>query len=331
MTVLLHYFSGTGNARRAAQLLSAWFEEQGSRATLHCIEDGTVETHADLHIFLHPVYAMGLPGIMKRYLKQVPVTEGAKAAVISVYGEVNAKHTLPGHAGYSYWQAEQILRTRGYDVVWTDSLGYPESFTSVGNPPTADDIATINAESDARLRAIFDGLVKGERHLCMPRPWVFPVSIPFSGLFQLIGRRVLGQLWVADDRCTGCGLCVKACPAKTIRLHHGRPVWGLSCEGCQRCINICPQQAIQLSLVRLFVALIPWGLFLGLLLSLSGLVSKKERPLLWHLVKITADIAFTLLAWRLLDRLGRHPRHGRWARLNYTHYLRRYTAHPIKK
>jgi Pyruvate/2-oxoacid:ferredoxin oxidoreductase delta subunit len=325
MNVLIHYFSGTGNARRAAQLLASWYERDGDFPMLHNIEDGPLDTSADLHIFLNPVYAMGLPHIMQRFLHRTPKVEGEKAAVIVIYGEISAKHTIPGHSGYSYWKAEQILRGRGYDVVWTDGIGYPENLTAVGNPPTAEDIAIINREGDARLKEIYTGLRKGKRHLMQPKPWVFWVSIPFEAMFQNMGRRVIGQAWAANCACTGCGFCAKICPAQTIRIRHGRPEWGLSCEGCMRCINECPQKSIQLSLVRAAVTLLPLGALAGLLSPFS----KRRNRAFHELWKGLGGIILTLIVWKLLTRLGRVPKWGRLTRINYTHKLRRYRAEPI--
>jgi len=75
-------------------------------------------------------------------------------------------------------------------------------------------------------------------------------------LFGLVGRRFLGKLFIADDDCTACGLCVRGCPVKAITMGTGnRPRWKSNCESCNRCINLCPTRAINTSIFR--------GIFLG--------------------------------------------------------------------
>ena len=44
--------------------------------------------------------------------------------------------------------------------------------------------------------------------------------------------------------CDGCGWCAVHCPAKTIQLVDGLPVWNQSCYQCLKCLNGCPKKAI---------------------------------------------------------------------------------------
>jgi len=47
------------------------------------------------------------------------------------------------------------------------------------------------------------------------------------------------------ERCTGCGLCVTACPAYTLSLVEGKAaVTGHKCIGCAHCAAICPEEAV---------------------------------------------------------------------------------------
>lgn len=58
-----------------------------------------------------------------------------------------------------------------------------------------------------------------------------------------------GMLRVDDEECKGCGLCVEACPRKSIRLserlnHFGYRTAiyaGKGCTGCGVCFMACPE------------------------------------------------------------------------------------------
>ena len=47
-----------------------------------------------------------------------------------------------------------------------------------------------------------------------------------------------------EDLCTGCALCVKACPTKAIRVRDTRHICFVDqCIGCGECVRVCPTGA----------------------------------------------------------------------------------------
>ncbi len=68
--------------------------------------------------------------------------------------------------------------------------------------------------------------------------------------FKKLGQDVtLGAVEIDPAKCTGCGLCVKACAAGTIELvgkkARMRTVFPI-CHSCADCVAICAQNAIQM-------------------------------------------------------------------------------------
>jgi pyruvate formate lyase activating enzyme len=52
------------------------------------------------------------------------------------------------------------------------------------------------------------------------------------------------QLMLRDDRCVGCGECVRVCPAGAIRREDARLVTDRrKCAACGRCAEVCPAEA----------------------------------------------------------------------------------------
>jgi heterodisulfide reductase subunit A-like polyferredoxin len=68
--------------------------------------------------------------------------------------------------------------------------------------------------------------------------------------FERIGEDVeLGKVVINREKCTGCGLCVKACAAATLEVvdKKCRMIEDRSfCVSCGDCAAICPEKAIDL-------------------------------------------------------------------------------------
>jgi len=63
--------------------------------------------------------------------------------------------------------------------------------------------------------------------------------LPFSELMPIADRS-----FQIDEKCNGCEICAKVCPAKNIKMVDGRPVWQHHCENCLACYSWCPKEAI---------------------------------------------------------------------------------------
>lgn len=70
------------------------------------------------------------------------------------------------------------------------------------------------------------------------------VGIP-SFAQKLMHEHLLARPVVEADKCAGCGVCVKMCPPKTLKLKDGKPCFDLpGCIRCFCCQEHCPQGAI---------------------------------------------------------------------------------------
>ena len=202
------------------------------------------------------MYGFSAPALFVEYVRAgLPQPGGVAAAILSVNGATMASGTvMPGCSGGSMEAVARTLQGKGYNVFLTAAVSYPANWTQMMNPAGAADQQLIFAQAAVGLSAFAAKLLWPQSGRGDPggrRSGVVAGAVAF--LFRLYGRRVLGKLYVADRRCTACGLCVRNCPAGTIRMGGARPVWRGNCQACNRCINLCPTQAIQTSVARLLV------------------------------------------------------------------------------
>ncbi len=57
-------------------------------------------------------------------------------------------------------------------------------------------------------------------------------------------KDLLNTVKIDESKCTGCGLCVDACPVKAITLEAVAKIDEGLCRGCCVCMDECPNDAI---------------------------------------------------------------------------------------
>lgn len=51
---------------------------------------------------------------------------------------------------------------------------------------------------------------------------------------------------IDTEKCIGCGLCAKDCPADRLKIVEGKAVYTSKCIQCGHCVAICPQGAVSI-------------------------------------------------------------------------------------
>jgi Pyruvate/2-oxoacid:ferredoxin oxidoreductase delta subunit len=347
-TILIHYFTGTGNTAHAVKLIREQLVSAGHNVKILAIIKGVLPPtdSVDFHIIAFPVLSWSAPVMMKRYICRMPRSDGAKAAILAVNGAIIRMDKLvKGFTGQALEQLEYTLKRKRYHVFLTGNASFPDNWTQVTNPCDKKDTETIFPFGEAEVRMFAENFLAGKRELyrcgLFHRIWSFLVA----GLFGLLGRRFFGKFYIADEHCTGCAICAKTCPAQTIQMQDKKPVWGIDCEDCNRCINLCPEKAIQVSVplsilhIGINFALTIWAIWAVIIYSSAWI---HTGQLLHIIIEITLITAVTLiLIWvsmvpvdalfRLMMRLSSVRR---FFSKGYTQKYRRYSApgyNPLNK
>jgi ferredoxin len=254
MKNLILYFSATGNTARLAGIVEAELRAAGQEvATATMSSGGPVPDCAgiDRLVVAFPVLSFSAPSFVKSFLRRLPggARAGGKpirAAVIACSGG-DGTMALPGVAA--------MLGRRGYEVRQSLEAAYPENWIQMGGVPRDEAAAERGLErGDATARRIAGRIAADEIELIEVGAGKRLVNLVVGFLFGAFGRRFLGKLFVADERCSSCALCARTCPAGTIIMKKGRrarPFWRMNCENCNRCMNVCPEAAINTSILNI--------------------------------------------------------------------------------
>ena len=106
-----------------------------------------------------------------------------------------------------------VLRRKGYVPVGSADLSYPENWTQMTEAAMGEAQQRILEGGDDEARAFGKTLQAGGRVLIKRNILTLTVGRFVGFVSRSVARRILAMLYIADDTCTSCGLCVRTCPA----------------------------------------------------------------------------------------------------------------------
>ena len=234
MKTRLYVYTGTGNSLWVARQLALELEETTVQFIPNPPRD--FEAEADGVGIIFPVHVWGLPIHVIRFVNHLQVKPETYLYAVAV----NA-----GQVAATLLQLRRVLLTRNLSLASGYSVALPSNYIPWGGPGPIDRQQRLFAEAQEKVKPIAGSILRGEREKVEKGSlWQ---NILFSSIYKLSFPRICKldkNFWV-DDKCNGCGICSKVCPAKNIAIVNEKPTWLHRCEQCLACIQWCPQEAIQ--------------------------------------------------------------------------------------
>jgi ferredoxin len=228
----IYYFSGTGNtlwsAKKIAQLL-------GDDCTVFNIaaemRKPALSIEAEMVIFLFPVYAYQTPLLVRRFLTQATIRATYIAALV----------TFGSDPGGALAEVYRILKRKKVVLSFAGSIPAVENYIPIFGPPSD--------EKKEKYLALQKNVTETMALAIKEQKTNQVMSFrPFSGFISFlfrIAKPLFVKGYTVTDRCNGCALCAKICPAGAISILEHRPVFSGKCEHCQACLNWCTMRAIR--------------------------------------------------------------------------------------
>ncbi len=255
---MIFYFSGTGNSKWAAKSLAGLlhektadisvlnFESAGNKEYKNYIEEIAQGIKNDEYIgFVFPVYAWGAPEIVTDFAKKLKKSLGNANKFGDAADNPEGKTftfalaTCGEEAGYTLKNFSKVFPLKSaYSVVM------PNNYVVGSDLEDEETVVSMLKQAQKDISLMAEELIaKKEVYRVHEGSAAGLKSSLVNFGFNKFARST--KSFYTTDACTGCGLCAKNCPARTITMENNRPVWGEQCYQCVKCINCCPVAAIQ--------------------------------------------------------------------------------------
>jgi len=341
-TLIVYYFSGTGNAKRAAEWIVDKAKEQGVETYLINIDRFTeisippFEGKA-LIGFCSATHGFNMPPLMLKFIIQFPTGVNADVFLLNTRAGMKLyKLFTPGLSGAAQIFPASVLRLKGYKIKGMQPLDMPSNWISVHPGIRSKVVNSIVERCHRIVNQYIEKLLSGKR--VYTAFWSLPLDIailPITFLYYFIGRFALAKTFIATTNCNMCEVCLKQCPVKAIEIKDNRMYWSFTCESCMRCMNKCPHRAIETPHLFVFVA---WFLIFSViptvvmrLLLNYQIINFEKTSIEFQLLETVIEIGLTFLLlfifYRIFHFLMRYRAFSKiiqFTSLTYFKFWRRY-------
>lgn len=245
----IYYFSGTGNSLTAARELQTQLPGAELIPLVHLVKSGQPLSGGETVGIVFPVHHCTVPGVVLDFLKLINLSRTKYIfAVATCCGCPN--RPVIGKLG-------RVLRKQGKGLDAFLLLNMPSNDPKFANwqAASAEELSRLEEDMRVRLEQLGEKITAGEAYL----PDDHPVLVPMQPFLEYLGDFAdgvsgsRGDAFMADDKCSGCGLCAETCLSGKIVIAGQRTIWQKEkpCYNCYACINYCPEQAVQVKPSRM--------------------------------------------------------------------------------
>ncbi len=235
MNNTIYFYSGTGNslwtAKNIAELVC-----NTELISMTLRNEAIVAPASECVGLIFPVHMWGLPLRVIDFIHRLQTDKLRYIFAVAV----NA-----GQVAATLIQLKKILQSKGSDLAAGFSVCLPSNYIPWGGAAAPEKQQELFDRALTKIKSIAEIVSVQEARTPEKGPSV--QNIFLSALYRMGSPRIprLDKSFRVDEKCTGCQICKKVCPAESIIIVDGKPVWQHHCEQCLACIQWCPEEAIQ--------------------------------------------------------------------------------------
>lgn len=241
---MILYFTGTGNSRHIAGLISELTGDTELRdmgAMIKSDEQGDFCSEKPF-VFVAPTYAWRLPRVVSDFIM------GSRFSLRNTPDKIPPAYfvlTCGSSIGNAGRYARRLCEAAGLRYCGCAGVRMPENYIAMFSAPDEETSERIIRAAGREIRSIAGAIASGDE-LDGGGSLIGAVesSIVNNAFYKFV---ISADGFRVTESCNGCGLCSDVCPLNNIKIDEtdGRPKWGKNCTHCMACICRCPGEAIE--------------------------------------------------------------------------------------
>jgi len=233
---MILYFTGTGNSKYIATLLSRHLNDQlislndliktRSKRDINCNNDNL--------IIVTPTYAWRIPRLVNDYLSNIKINNAKNIYFVMSCG---------GEIGNSAKYNKELANKLNLNYKGSVGIKMPDNYIIMFKPLPEDECISLIKEAMNKILEVGNLIINNE-DLKKPRNNLYDRLMSKIVNKQFYKYKISEKGFYVSDKCIRCGKCVEICPLNNIKLVDYKPIWENNCTHCMACLSYCPENAI---------------------------------------------------------------------------------------
>ena len=233
---MILYFTGTGNSRHIARLISKEIDDEVISINELIKSGSNNEIKSDKpFVFIAPTYAWRIPMVVEKFIKNIKLSGNRKVYFILTCG---------ADTGDATSFLKYISKEKGLEFMGLRALVMPDNYIVMYSTPS-------DEENERRIKNVEEEVNKIVKYIVSGRKFEENKTTIIDRMKSNSINKMFYKIYVSakgfhtTDKCISCGKCEGLCPLNNIILVDGKPKWGDNCTHCMACICGCPTYAIE--------------------------------------------------------------------------------------
>lgn len=232
-SVILYYFSGSGNTLKIVKGVKEIFEAKSFNCKIEKIESTKAVELEDFEYLglLFPVAIQSTFPLVWDFFHSLPNVKSQKVFMID---------TMDAFSGGIVGPLKKVLKKKGYECVGALEVRMSNSIRI--KPVESRSIIEKNNKALLESQAFILRMIEGKTQ------WIsFPLISDLIRKISLnpnIWKQTSQHLSLDYDKCILCKKCIKDCPKKALSILDKKIIMNYDlCMACVRCLHHCPKDA----------------------------------------------------------------------------------------